>query len=67
MPITPIIKAKSRSCFVCSEIASVEQLEINPKVNMFVCKKCKGSEAEKLKVQDYLNDLGSGFTVGCIS
>lgn len=64
MPNSSHLKVKS--CFICSTDLSPQHSYINPKVNLYVCDNCKGTEEEKRKEREFLLDMGSGFTVGCI-
>lgn len=54
------------TCFVCKNTITPETSMLNIVVNMPVCLRCKGSEAEKKEEKEVLNSLADGFVCGCI-
>lgn len=56
----------NRICFVCEKAESGENFEINKEVMLPVCNRCKGSDAEKTKAEEYLDSLVDGLVYGCI-
>ncbi|SHF01408.1 hypothetical protein SAMN05444274_103251 [Mariniphaga anaerophila] len=57
---------KKRICFVCSAVIENDDFEINSEVLLAVCPRCKGTENEKKKVEEYLDSLADGLVCGCI-
>lgn len=55
-----------KQCFVCTEVVDFKNLYYNKKVNLPVCTKCKGSEAEQKAEKEALDSLSEGFVCGCI-
>jgi hypothetical protein len=51
---------------VCKEKLTEEETEMNPAVNLRVCKNCTGTKQEKQAEKDYLKSLAEGFVCGCI-
>lgn len=60
------MNAREKTCFVCKQIVSDENSDLNLVVNMPVCKTCKESEKEKETEKDLLASLADGFVCGCI-
>lgn len=56
----------TRNCFVCRAPVLDDSYELNNKVNMPVCEKCKGSDAEKQMVEEMFDSLADGLVCGCI-
>jgi hypothetical protein len=56
----------SNHCFVCNKELNEEKKHINTKINLPVCKTCKGSDAEKKAEKEALDSLADGFICGCI-
>jgi hypothetical protein len=55
-----------RTCFVCKKSLHGDDFEINTEVWLPVCLNCKGTEAEKKTVREYLDSLADGLVCGCI-
>jgi hypothetical protein len=56
-----------QQCFVCKKnLSGEENKAFNQKINLPVCRKCKGTDAEKKAEQDALDSLAEGFVCGCI-
>ncbi|WP_372949061.1 hypothetical protein [Mariniphaga sp.] len=53
-------------CFVCKKPLSEKNFEINQEVYLPVCLECKGTDAEKKTVEEYLDSLADGLVCGCI-
>jgi hypothetical protein len=54
------------TCFVCKTKITPATSELNPLVNLPVCKRCKGTEQEKNEAKEVLDSLANGFVCGCI-
>ncbi|MDD2381698.1 MAG: hypothetical protein WCY58_07830 [Mariniphaga sp.] len=55
-----------RTCFVCKKSLQEEDFELNKEVYLPVCSKCKGTDAEKRTVEEYLDSMADGLVCGCI-
>ena len=53
-------------CFVCQEKLDSKRVAKNQELNLPVCKKCKGTDAEKEIVRKLTEELADGFVCGCI-
>lgn len=53
-------------CFVCEKQLQPDSYTYHPKVNLPICDHCKGTESEKIKVDDLLEGLAERFVCGCI-
>ena len=60
------MKGINKRCFVCEIEVSKVNSELNLDVYLQVCESCKGSDAEKKKVNELLNSLADGLVCGCI-
>ncbi|MCK3685291.1 hypothetical protein [Maribellus sp. YY47] len=60
------MKPLNRTCFVCQKAVTSETSTINPVVNLPVCQKCIGTEAEQQEEKAVLDSLADGFVCGCI-
>ncbi|MFV0590841.1 MAG: hypothetical protein ACK5M7_05610 [Draconibacterium sp.] len=60
------MKPLNKTCFVCKESVTPETSTINTMVNLPVCKKCKGTDAEQQEEKAVLDSLADGFVCGCI-
>jgi len=56
----------NKVCFSCENAITGSNLLINPKVNLPVCKACKGTDKEKKAEDDILKSLAEDFVCGCI-
>ena len=54
------------TCFVCKSKITQENVSINKKVYLPVCKSCSGTEKEKKAAEDLLDSLADGLVCGCI-
>lgn len=56
----------NKTCFVCKKSLQEVDFEMNTEVWLPVCMQCKGTEAEKKTVEEYLDSLADGLVCGCI-
>lgn len=56
----------NKTCFVCNNIVTASNPEINPEVNLPVCEICKSTPKEKETVAELLDSLADGLVCGCI-
>ncbi|MGQ8335382.1 hypothetical protein ACUNWD_02455 [Sunxiuqinia sp. A32] len=54
------------TCFVCGKEVDPKTTSKNLMVNLPICKECKGSDKEKVKVDELLEGMADGFVCGCI-
>lgn len=57
---------KGYKCFVCENTFQLHDVEYRAKVNLPICKRCKESGREAVKVKEMLDELADGFVCGCI-
>ena len=60
------MKTCSKICFVCKKEVSETNSQLNLEVNLPVCNLCKGTEKEKMTVEEYLESLADDLVCGCI-
>ena len=59
-------KSKKQKCFVCRQYFQNQDLVVNKRTMLPVCKKCKGTDAEKKAEKEALDSLAEDFVCGCI-
>ncbi len=61
-----ILHNKLYKCFVCEKAFQLHDIKYHSEVNLPVCKCCKNTTQEAVKIKEMLDELADGFVCGCI-